>query len=54
MKCSKCGKDMVPMGIITLQDDYSAKEELCFDMVERFKCNECEETFEVLKKLNKE
>ena len=54
MKCSKCGNNMFSMGLIALQDDYSAKEELCFDFVERFKCNDCQETFEVIKRLNKE
>ncbi|MBN1923783.1 MAG: hypothetical protein JW791_03415 [Nanoarchaeota archaeon] len=54
MKCSKCGNNMVSMGLVALQDDYSAKEELCFDLIERFKCDVCEETFEVLKRLNKE
>jgi len=42
------------MGVIPLQDDYSAKEELCFNLVETFKCNACAETFEVMKKLNEE
>jgi len=54
MKCSRCGKDMASMGMIPLQDDYSAKEELCIDLIERFKCDDCEETFELIKKLNKE
>ncbi len=54
MKCPKCGNEMISLGVIPLQDDYADKEELFCDVMERFKCELCDETFETLKRLNKE
>lgn len=52
MKCSHCGKDMEFIGSVALQDDYSAVEDLCFNIVERFKCDACQITSEFMKTLN--
>ena len=54
MKCNQCGKDMDFMGTVALQDDYTATEDLCFNFVERFRCNDCEITSEFLKAVNKD
>lgn len=51
MKCSNCGADMEFIGTVALQDDYSAVEDLYFNVIERFKCNSCKKTSEFLKDL---
>jgi len=43
---------MTPIGFINLEDDYADKEEIFSNVIERFKCNKCEEVLELRKKLN--
>ncbi|VVB75687.1 Uncharacterised protein [Candidatus Tiddalikarchaeum anstoanum] len=41
------------LGSVALQDDYSSTEDLCFNIIERFKCDACQVTNEFLKSMNK-
>ena len=52
MICSKCGSEMSPIGIISLQDDYAEIEDVFSNVIEKFKCAKCEEVLELRKKLN--
>ncbi len=52
MKCSQCGKEMEFIGSVAMQDDYTKVEDLCFNIVERFKCNDCDVTNEFMKSVN--
>ncbi len=52
MICKHCGNEMSPMGFVNLQDDYAEKEEIFSGVIEKFKCQKCDEVLELRRKLN--
>jgi hypothetical protein len=52
MICKHCGDEMSAMGFVNLQDDYAEKEDIFSEVIEKFKCQKCDEVLELRRKLN--